>query len=236
MESCSEVQRITEVYRDYRERGWGETKWSITNKGNQAVLREREQKLNEVLQCSGFLPLDQRRILDVGCGSGETLAGLQSWGAKPENLFGVDLLPERIQRAKEMFPGINFQRINAEALPFTDRFFDLVSVFTVFSSILDDEMARNVGCEIDRILRGGGAVIWYDVRMTNPLNPHVRGLSRKAVRRLFPTFALRLVPITLLPPLARRLGRLTDRLYACLASLTFLRSHYLGVLVKPIIQ
>ena len=232
MESCSEVQRITEVYREYRERGWCETKWAITNKGNQAVLREREQKLNEVLQCSGFLPLVRRRVLDVGCGSGELLANLQSLGAKVENLFGVDLLPERIQRAKERFPQINFQRVNAEALPFADGFFDLVSVFTVFSSILDRQMARNVSREIDRILRRGGAVIWYDFRMNSPFNRHVRGMSQKAVRCLFPKFDLRLVPITLLPPVARRLGRLTDPLYACLASLTFLRSHYLGVLVK----
>ena len=232
MESCLEVDRLTEVYREYRERGWGETKWAITNKGNQAMLREREQKLKQLLQHFGFLPLDNRRILDVGCGTGEMLAGLQRWGGKPENLFGVDLLPARIQRAKETFPQINFQQANAERLPFSDGFFDLVSVFTVFSSILDHRMTCNVSREIDRILRRGGAVIWYDFRFNSPLNRHVRDISRKTVRHLFPGFDSRLVSITLLPPLARRLGRLTDALYACLTSVAFLRSHYLGILVK----
>jgi SAM-dependent methyltransferase len=233
MESYTEVERLTEVYREYRDRGWGETKWSSTNTGNQAMLRERRYKLKQLLQCSGFLPLDQRHILDVGCGTGEMLAGLQTWGAQLENLFGVDLLPDRIQRAKEKFPQISFQQVNAEALPFADGFFDLVSVYTVFSSILDHHMARNVSHEINRILRGGGGVIWYDFRVNNPFNRHVRAMSRQAVRTLFPGFDLHLVPITLLPPLARRLGRLTDRLYTNLAAVAFLRSHYLGILVKP---
>jgi ubiquinone/menaquinone biosynthesis C-methylase UbiE len=232
MESCLEVDRLTEVYREYRERGWSETKWSITNKGNQAMLRERDQKLKQLLQSAGFLPLDNRRILDIGCGTGELLSGLQSWGAKPENLFGVDLLPDRIQRAKENFPQMNFRQVNAERLPFTDGCFDLVSVFTVFSSILDQRMTSNVSREIDRILRPGGAVIWYDFRFNSPFNPHVRGISRKTIRRLFTGFDSHLVSITLLPPLGRRLGRLTDGLYTSLASLAFLRSHYLGMLMK----
>jgi len=233
MESCTEVERLTEVYREYRDRGWGETKWAITNTGNQAIQRERQHKLKQLLQHSDFLPLDQRRILDVGCGTGEMLASLQTWGAKPENLFGVDLLSDRIQRAKEKFPQISFQQVNAEALPFADGFFDLVSMCTVFSSILDHQMLRNVSREINRILHGGGAVIWYDFRINNPFNRHVRAMSRKAVRNLFPGFDLRLVSITLLPPLARRLGLLTDRLYTNLAAVALLRSHYLGILVKP---
>ena len=101
MQISSEVDRLRDVYREYGERDWGKTKWSVTNRGNQAIRREREQKLEQLLQRAGFFPLDQRRILDVGCGTGETLAGFAAWGARPENLFGVDLLPDRIRRAKE---------------------------------------------------------------------------------------------------------------------------------------
>ena len=89
-----------------------------------------------------------------------------------------------------------------------------------------------VAAEVARILRSGGAVVWYDFRMNNPFNPHVRGISRKGVRRLFPEYDSRLMTVTLLPPLARRAGSLTDVLYPWLASLPFLRSHYLGVLIK----
>jgi len=206
---------------------------SGANRGNQAIEQERWRALEHLLQSAGFIPLDNRRILDIGCGSGKILAGFESWGAKRQNLFGVDLLADRIKRAKEQFPEITFRETNAEALPFVDGSFDLVAVFTVFSSILDDQMARNITREINRVLRSGGAVVWYDFRLNNPFNPQVRGIPRQEVASLFPGFAVRLVTTTLLPPLARRLGPLTDRLYACLASLRCLRTHYLGVLVKP---
>ena len=232
MQTHSEVDRLKEVYREYGERGWRKTKWAVTNRGNQAIRQERERKLEQLLQRSRFLPLSNRRILDVGCGTGEILAGFQAWGAQPENLFGVDLLADRIRSAKENFPEMTFQEANAEALPFASGSFDLVALFTVFTSILDPQMARNVSREINRILRSGGAVVWYDFRMNNPFNQHVRGISRAGVRSLFPGFDSRLVTITLLPPLARRSGALIDRLYPWLASLPFLRSHYLGVLTK----
>jgi len=233
MQVHSEVDRLKLVYQEYGERGLGKTKWSLTNRGNQAIRRERERKLEQLLQRAGFLPLGQRRILDVGCGTGETLAGFKAWGARPDNLFGVDLLADRIRRAKENFPAMNFQEANAEALPFANGFFDLVTVFTVFTSILDPQMTRNLSRETNRVLRSGGAVVWYDFRMNNPMNPHVRGISRNDIRQLFPEFDARLVSITLMPPLARRCGSLTDLLYPCFAALPFLRSHYLGLLVKP---
>lgn len=233
METRSEVDRLRAVYREYGERGWRETKWAVTNRGNQAIRRERERKLEGLLRRLGLLPLEDRRILDVGCGTGENLAGFAAWGARPENLFGVDLLGDRVRRAKENFPAMTFQEANAEALPFANGFFDLVALFTVFSSILEPEMVRNISREIDRILRSGGAVVWYDFRINNPLNRHVRGISREGIRRLFPKFDARLVTVTLMPPLARRWGSLTDLCYPCFASLPFLRSHYLGVLVKP---
>jgi SAM-dependent methyltransferase len=233
MQVHSEVDRLKLVYQEYGERGLGTTRWSVTNRGNRAIRRERERKLEQLLQRWGFRPLSRQRILDLGCGTGETLAGFEARGARPDNLFGVDLLPDRIRRARENFPAMTFQEANAEALSFANGFFDLVAVFTVFTSILDPQMTCNLSREIDRVLRPGGAVIWYDFRMNNPFNPHVRGISRKGIRNLFPGFHSHLVTITLMPPLARRWGCLTDLLYPCFASLPFLRSHHLGLLVKP---
>ena len=233
MQVRSEVDRLKLVYSEYAERGWGITKWSDSNRGNQAMREECDRKLKQLLQRAEFFPLDQRRMLDVGCGTGETLAGFAKWGAKPENLFGVDLLADRIRRAKDSLAGINFQQANAEALPFTNGFFDLAAVFTVFTSILDPQMTRNISREINRVLRSGGLVAWYDFRINNPRNAHVRGISRKEICNLFPGFDARLISTTLIPPLARSFGVLTNVLYPCLASLPFLRSHYLGLLVKP---
>ena len=233
METRTEVDRLREVYQQYTDFGFGQSKWSNANRGNQALRGERELKARELLQRAGFFPLTDRRILDVGCGTGEQLGIFADWGAKPENLFGIDLIPERIRTAQINFPQITFQFANAESLPFADRSFDLVAVFTVFTSILDQHMAANICSEIKRILAPGGGVLWYDFRMNNPCNKHVRGASRKQIQRLFPGFKLTLESISLLPPLARRLGALTDRLYAPLVSLPFLRTHLLGLLTKP---
>lgn len=233
MEPLSEVDRLQAVYREYVARGFGQSKWSSANPGNQALTGECQRRLRAGLRAAGYLPLTNRRILDVGCGTGDRLAAMVDWGARAENVLGVDLLADRIQAARRNHPHIPFQLVNAECLPAADGAFDLVMVFTVFTSILDDEMAANVSREIVRVLAPGGAVLWYDFRLANPFNRHVRACSRRRVRRLFPGLRIHLHTLSLLPPLARRLGRLTHRLYRPLSSVPFLRSHYLGILIKP---
>jgi SAM-dependent methyltransferase len=228
-----EIDRLAEVYREYREDRGFQAKWSFTNPGNRAMARERQGLLTRLLKAHDFFPLAGRRILDVGCGGGTILASFKDLGASSENLYGVDLISERIALAEESFPDIHFQLGNAENLLFQSVYFDLVLLFTVFSSILDIGMARNVAREVSRVLKPGGAIVWYDFFYNNPRNPHVRGLKRSALRDLFPEFQIELYKITLFPPLARRLGPLTSVLYPALAAIPQLRTHYLGLLHKP---
>jgi ubiquinone/menaquinone biosynthesis C-methylase UbiE len=154
-------------------------------------------------------------------------------GVPDGNLFGVDLLPNRIKFARETYPSFTFVEGNAEQFDFPDNSFDLVPAFTVFSSILDQNMAGNVARNISRVLKRSGAVVWYDMRYPNLQNPHLRAMTKRRIRELFRSFTLDLEPVSLLPPLARRLGRLADRAYPVLAALPLLRSHYLGLLRPP---
>jgi SAM-dependent methyltransferase len=233
MSTQAEVQRLTEVYRNYRESGVTQARWSGANAGNRAIMRERTQVLARLLRAAGLLPLTDRRILDVGCGSGQVLAGLTQWGAVPGNLYGVDLLPDRVEEAKRRFPGINFRAGNAEQVDFPDGSFDLVLLYTVFTSVLNDEMARNLAAEVRRLTKPGGAVVWYDFRYNNPRNASVRGVTDRMIGALFPDFERRLQAVTLLPPLARRLGKMTPVMYPVLTRIPRLRTHWLGLLVKP---
>lgn len=233
MPTDNEVDRLIKVYRNYGESEAACQRWSDANAGNRAMGEERSRVLRQMLEENGFMPLANRRILDIGTGSGRKLASLMQWGALPSNLFGVDLMAERIEAAKQSFPGIRFTLGNAEQLYFDAHFFDIVLLFTVFTSILDERMARNVAEEVKRVLKPTGAVVWYDFRYRNPFNHNVRGVTKGAIQTYFPYFSLKLRTVTLVPPLARRLGRATPILYPALSSMPCLRTHYAGILVKP---
>jgi hypothetical protein len=85
-----------------------------------------------------------------------------------------------------------------------------------------------------RVLRRKGAVLWYDFAYNNPRNPDVHGVGAREVRALFPGFDASLLRVTLAPPIARRLPeRLLPVLYPLLSSISPLRTHYLGFLIKP---
>lgn len=232
MRPQAETERLARVYASYAADPATHTRWDGHNPGNAAIFRERSLAIHSLLAECSLLPLAGRWVLEVGCGSGGVLASLRDLGASPSHLHGIDLLPDRVTRASMSYPGIAFQVSNAEALPFPDGRFDLVVLFTVFSSILDPTMAGNVAGEVLRVLRPGSAVLWYDFRYNNPRNPHVRGMKRAAIQALFPGFEMRLRAITLLPPLARRLGPATALLYPLLASVPLLQTHYLGLFVK----
>ena len=45
-------------------------------------------------------------MLEVGCGSGGNLRRMIDYGAPPENLFGFDLLPDRLRQARRQCPEI----------------------------------------------------------------------------------------------------------------------------------
>ncbi|MDX1664350.1 MAG: class I SAM-dependent methyltransferase [Candidatus Promineifilaceae bacterium] len=234
--SAEEPRRLASVYKAYRADSSIVSRWSTENAGNRLILRERNDALAQLLAQHEYIPLTGRRVLDLGCGSGDVLASLSELGADAGALIGMDLLPERVSRALQKFPTIDFLNGNGENLSFPAQSFDLVLLFTVFTSILDLQVAQNVAAEVERILRPGGSVVWYDFRYDNPRNPHVRGVTRREISALFPSFTRYLHPITLFPPLARRLGPFTMHLYPLLARLPFLRTHYLGLLIKPQVE
>jgi SAM-dependent methyltransferase len=230
-QSRPEVERLLTVYREYMPTV--AARWDPGNRGNAAILSELEGRATAVLAAGGRVPLDGESVLDVGCGYGHFLGVLASLGADPSRLHGIDLVPERVEAARHRHPGIDFRVGNGAELPFEDGAFDLVLLFSVFTSILDPAMRRGLAAEVTRVLRVGGAILWYDFRYDSPRNPNVRGVGRAEIDRHFPGWPRRLETMTLLPPLARRLGPLTPTLYRALGAVPLLRSHYIGLLERP---
>jgi ubiquinone/menaquinone biosynthesis C-methylase UbiE len=226
-----EVERLERVYREYMPRV--ASRWDSSNTGNRAILAQLERGIADELARAGLLPLAERSVLDVGCGYGHFLWLLESLGAQTSRLHGIDLLAERIAHAASAHPQISFTVGNAEELPYPDRSFDLVMLLSVLTSVLDVRMREAIVAEVSRVLRPGGAVLWYDFRFDDPWNPNVRGIGRRELGRCFPGWTHSVRTITLLPPLARRLGPLTPALYPTLAAVPLLRTHYLGLLEPP---
>src|SRR5438445_4801765 len=102
------------------------------------MVQEREQRFLSLLSRHGCVLLENKMILEVGCGSGDLLRDFIRWGARPENIVGIELLPERVAEARDMcLKGIKIHEGNAAKLPFPDKTSDVVMHSTVFTSILD---------------------------------------------------------------------------------------------------
>ena len=177
--------------------------------------------------------LDQRRILEIGCGSGFWLRQFIEWGAQPDNLTGVDLLQDRIDQALGLCaPGVHLTCQDASALSFEDAQFDLVLQATAFTSMLNPAMRAAVAAEMLRTLKSGGYVLWYDFFVSNPWNADVRGIGKGEIRRLFPGCSIQLKRLTLAPPLARVLSKISRTAYQLGSAANLFYTHYLGLLQK----
>lgn len=197
----------------------------------QVFLRQtREREMLRLLRHRN-VDLADATVLDVGCGNGDWLRGLLTYGAMPERLHGIELLPERVERARRLGLGIDIRQGSAEQLPYPHETFDIVHQSTVFSSILEDAPRQRIADEMWRVLRPAGVVLWYDFWI-NVANRATRGLRRQDIRRLFPYGHAVFRRVTLAPPVARLVAAWSPLIAAVLDALPFLRTHYLVLIRK----
>jgi len=228
----AESARIKEVYR-LRESNIPKDRYSLFKEPNLLTHLDLQSEILRLLTRFQRTSLETERILDVGCGRAYWLRQMIQWGAKPENLFGIDLMPDRLQDGEKLCPPqVSLACGDAARLDFPDACFTMVLQFTVFTSILDDAMKKHIAAEISRVLKPGGALLWYDYFVSNPSNPDVRGVSRREIVRLFPGFSISLKRVTLAPPITRAVAPVSNTLYRLLSSVPLLRTHYLGFLQK----
>lgn len=205
--------------------------WDRGNAGYHRLGTERDAALDALIPSSANAR-DDARLLDVGCGTGQLAVRLHA--TQPAiDVVGIDLLPQRIEVATIDAPWATFRVGSADHLPNDDGSFDIAAAVTLFSSLPSQPLEMAVAREIDRVVRPGGWLIWYDIRYRNPWNPGVHGISRRRLHELFPGWPAELRSFSLLPPIARRLGRSTPITYPALEALPPLRSHLIGRLRKP---
>lgn len=226
-----EIERVRDAYARRAERRLDE-RYSLTDPTNLYLFQRRERAILAALKRHRLAPLDGLRILDIGCGSGEMLVDLARYGGTPSLMCGIDLLDERTSRAWQRNQQFAIATGNAAALPYDGSSFDLVLQFTLMSSVLDAGVRAQIAVEALRVLRPGGAILWYDF-IWNPTNRDVRGVGLREIRSLYPNCGVHARRVTLAPPLMRRIAPLSWTLCRALETVPFLRSHYLIVIRKP---
>jgi SAM-dependent methyltransferase len=209
-------------------------RYSLLNDAALLSQQEKQRVLVRWIRECAIQPVENKRVLEVGCGNGSNLLDLMRLGFAPKNLVGNELLPERSEQARRMLPAaVTLLAGDAMQLDLSPGSFDVVMQSTVFSSLLDDEFQAKLAQGMWRWARSGGGVLWYDFVYDNPSNPDVRGVPVARVRTLFPEGRLWQWRLTLAPPIARRVTALHPHLYGLFNSLPFLRTHRLCWIQKP---
>jgi SAM-dependent methyltransferase len=202
--------------------------WTLRNPAVLHIAQERERCVLSALKQAG-VELHGARLLDLGCGLGVEFANYLRWGASVEDLFGIDLMHNRLLAARAR-SGAALAQASGAALPFADASFDLVCQNVVFSSIVDAGTRRATAAELLRVLRPGGSLLWYDARRSRSTDPHFRALPQHEVEALFPgvrwAFSTLTIDMGVLVRAERWLGGWSLPLLDGLAPL---RTHLLGL-------
>lgn len=227
----ADLDRLRTEYAERARRSAEHDPYGPQHPHNLFMYQQRDRAVIRLLRRHDLFPLHERQILEVGCGQGRVLLDWLRYGADPAHLHGVDLLCDRVTAAHDRVPSLRLVCADGQQLPYASGQFDLVLQFTAFSSVLDAGVRQRMAAEMHRVLKPGGALIWYDFWL-NPTNPQTVGLPHTAIRQLFPDCSLDVGRITLAPPITRRLVRYSWSVCQLLESARMFNSHLLG-LIRP---
>jgi SAM-dependent methyltransferase len=168
------------------------------------------------------VPLEGRRILDIGCGVGTFVQRLRELSP---HVYGVDIDQERVRRGAMALPHLVVAV--SEHLPFADATFDVVLLHEVLEHVRDDRLTLSEAC---RVTKPRGKIVIYCPNRLYPfethgiflgkrylfgniplvnylpdglrkrLVPHVRAYTRRGLRRLFAGLAARPIVHTCIFP------------------------------------
>ena len=226
-----ERQRIQAEYKR-RGREVSHDRYAPWQPAEMLMREERKRVAAKMLHRAGVFPWRNSSCLEVGYGSLGWLGDLITWGVLEHNLSGIELDQDRAQLAHDILPTADLRTGDATALPWEDNSFHLVIASTVFTSVLNGDVRRLMAAEITRVLKPGGALLWYDFAMNNPANPNVRRVGREELHQLFPLLKGKVRSVTLAPPLARLVAPSSWTMAVLLEAVPLLRTHLLAVLVK----
>ena len=93
---------------------------------------------------------NNKRVLELGCGSGSLASILHKKGV---SIIASDIAQTAIDQARKLHPDIEFQTHSAEALPYDDQTFDIVMSFDVLEHLPNVNQHLH---EVYRVLKPSG--------------------------------------------------------------------------------
>jgi SAM-dependent methyltransferase len=225
--SDTEIERISGRYRRRAAAGLA-ARYEFTDPAVLLGAQELERALVRWIRTCAIRPVQDKRVLEIGCGVGNNLLELVRLGFNPAGLVGNELMPDRMATARFRLPSaVRLFQGDGLELQFADGSFDVVFQATVFSSILDDSFQERLAAHMWSLVGPGGGILWYDFVYDNPRNPDVKGVTLNRVRKLFPHGRMKYWRVTLAPPLGRLVARVHPLLYTLLNRIPALRTHLL---------
>ena len=193
------------------------------------TVNEREIVYARIIKDFFGDDLSEKKIIEIGAGSGSNLLHFHRLGFKWENIYANELLDDRYSVLRERLPNSTCIRGDASKLDYANEF-DVVFQSTVFTSILDKNFRKILAEKMFEMLKPGGIIISYDFTYNNPQNKDVMKLTKKDIINLFADHrGISFKKVTLAPPISRRIGRLYD---VANFFFPFLRTHLIAVIKK----
>ena len=109
----------------------------------------------ELLKYFATVAGEGRPVLDIGCGPGHTTAHLSSLGLM---VTGLDLSPNMIQRASQLFPQTSFVVGDFFSLPYESSTIGGIVALYCIVHLAPDQLLPAFA-EMFRVLRGGGILL-----------------------------------------------------------------------------
>lgn len=141
-----------------------------------AIMRPGEFAITDKgIELAGLKKGD--KILDIGCGEGDTVAHFNELGMEAE---GIDMSLKAITAAKEKYHGINVKLGDGEFLDdYTSYTFDGITMECVLSLInIPDEALHEAYC----VLKKGGKLIISDLYYKDPDPMMMKAVKMEAKR------------------------------------------------------
>ena len=222
------LNEIDKIKERYRKRAGLDYRYSLLNPWILKAEQEKEKALVRWIKYCSIEPVENKSLIEIGCGNGGNLLQLLRLGFAPQNLSGNELIEERYNSASLKLPEkLKVYQGNVLDLNFTNNNFDIIFQSMVFSSILDEDFKVNLARQMWNWIKIGGGILWYDFIYNNPFNQDVRGVPFRKVKEYFPNGKIIKWKLTLAPPISRIVTKVHPSFYNIFNLFPILRSHIL---------